>query len=68
MNFTQFFMLSFSLCLQFVARIGLPALIGWHIDKYFGIFPLTTVALTVFGAYLGFRALIAVRNRKYNDA
>lgn len=68
MNFAKFFLLSFSLCLQFVARIGLPALAGWHVDKYFGFFPFTTVALTAFGVYLGFKALIAVRDRKYNGA
>jgi F0F1-type ATP synthase assembly protein I len=68
MNFAQFFLLSFSLCLQFVARIILTALFGWFIDRYFNIFPFTTVALSIFGVYLGSRALIAVRDRKYDDA
>ena len=68
MNFKNFLMISFVLCLQFVARIAFSALFGWCVDKYFGIFPLATVALTGFGGYLGFKALIAVRGGKYDDA
>lgn len=68
MNFKNFLMMSLVLCMQFVVRIAFSAVFGWFIDKYFGIFPLATVALTGFGGYLGFKALIAVRDRKYDDA
>lgn len=67
MNFAKFFSLSFSLCINFVAKISFFAFTGFIIDKYFEIFPLLTVALSVVGVYVGFRSLIVLVNRyKFN--